>query len=97
MQTSPDNYRTLKELITGAVSVSWDGCHKIYLSMDAPTSEWFEQSYPVTVNDTPEHMLATVSEWYDESCPLRFVQSVRDGGDDCRDFLTVVPQHIEGR
>lgn len=70
------------EEIPHARLVAWDGCHKIYLAMDATEAAWFRENYETVVEDTPDTMLGKVVEWYEDSCALRFVQAVSHNEED---------------
>ena len=64
------------EAVHDARLIAWDGCHKIYLAMDAIEADWFGREYPHVLIGTPEAMLATLGEWWDNSCALRFISAV---------------------
>ena len=54
-----------------AKGMHWDGCHKIYLSMDA---ERVTQS-EAWGYETHEPDFDKLRDWFDQSCSLRFVQA----------------------
>ena len=57
--------------------IAWDGCHKMYVAMDAEQADWFRENYPhVVENDDVDLLLATLGEWWEESCALRFISGV---------------------
>ena len=58
--------------------IAWDGCHKIYVAMDATEAAWFRENYPEVVeNDDVDVLLGTLAEWWDASCSLRFINAVQ--------------------
>lgn len=76
-------FENVEDYIDEAKSVSWDGCHKIYLAMDDVEAAWFRENYDeYTFVGTPDEMLDTVRKWYDASCGLRFVQAVQHNIED---------------
>lgn len=82
--------------ITDAECVAWDGCHKIYLALDAEQAEWFRDNYEIVVEGTAEEMLAAVDRWWDDSCGLRFVSGVTTNhADPNAGFTDIVPQFAE--
>lgn len=98
------NWDKVREACQTAVSVSFDGCHKIYLSMDKPQHDYMvELGYePVRIVDDPQATPADdnevcrddaylyVSDLYSLSCSLRFVEAVRTVNGDvmCNDGFT---------
>lgn len=88
-----DQETNLHELLFSAHSVSYDGCHKIYLNMDeAQTTKMIGYGYDKTIIDTPANMEAMVEEWFEDSCGLRFIDAVFTNEDETDKFVTVVPQ-----
>lgn len=63
--------------LENAVSISWDGCHKIYITLDEASHQrqidWGYEPEPVT---DKEEALATLFSWFDVSCGLRFIDAV---------------------
>lgn len=83
----------LHEILFSTHSVSWDGCHKIYLNMDEKqTEKMIGYGYDKTIIDSPSAMENVVSQWYDDSCGLRFIDAVFTNDDETDKFVTVVPQ-----
>jgi hypothetical protein len=84
-----------------ALLISWDSCHKIYLSMDAEQAAWFEKSYTeennsVSFRGTPEEMFEKLEEWWDVSCSLRFISAVWTDNDNPNNgFISLIPQFAE--
>ena len=84
----------LETLLTYTYSVSWDGCHKIYLSMDKAQHDlMIELGYTRTIeNNNPYITKQKVEEWYEDSCSLRFIDAVFTEPDDTDRFVTIVAQ-----
>lgn len=98
------NWDKVREACQTAVSVSFDGCHKIYLSMDKPQHDYMvELGYePVLIVDDPQatpvddnevdraDAYLYVRDLYSLSCSLRFVEAVRTVNGDvmCNDGFT---------
>jgi hypothetical protein len=66
----------VRAVLEDALSVSWDGCHKIYLAMDQTEADWFAANYEYTFTGTADEMYDTIVGWWDVSCGLRFVSAV---------------------
>ena len=97
--TMEDYWQDVKEEVQYAKSISFDGCHKIYLAMDDTQAEWFKANYngedcdARTFVGTAEQMLALLEEWYEGSCSLKFIQSVRTNEVDANEgFESLIPQ-----
>jgi alkanesulfonate monooxygenase SsuD/methylene tetrahydromethanopterin reductase-like flavin-dependent oxidoreductase (luciferase family) len=97
--TMEDYWHDVKEAVQYAKSISFDGCHKIYLAMDDTQAEWFKANYngegcdDRTFVGTPEEMFALLQEWYENSCSLKFIQSVTTNEDDPNEgFESLIPQ-----
>lgn len=85
---------TLDEILTQAWSLSWDGCHKLYLNMDLKQHEkMMGYGYDLTIiNNNPYITNQKLEEWYKDSCSLRFIDAVFSTDEDTDKFVTVVPQ-----
>ena len=84
---------TLDDLLYQAHSVSFDGCHKIYLNMDEQqTEKMASYGYEKTIAGTKWEMEDAVWRWYEDSCSLRFIDAVFTNDDDTDKFVTVVSQ-----
>jgi hypothetical protein len=72
-----------------AVSITWEGCHKIYICLDQEShKQMLEIGYEmVPVKDKAE-ALDQLYEWFDASCSLRFINACE--GEDT--FHDVIPQ-----
>ena len=91
------HYDAVEDAALDAHLAAWDGCHKIYLAMDAEQADWFRANYEhIADGPTAATVLATVVGWWDESCPLRFVNAVTTNhADPNAGFTDVVPQFDE--
>ena len=80
----------VKEAVDSAVSITWEGCHKIYICLDQESHEqqiaYGHQVIPV--KDKSE-ALNQLYEWFDVSCGLRFINAIEGGG---TTFHDVIPQ-----
>lgn len=87
---------TFDELVAQAYSVSWDGCHKIYLNMDEEQhAMMIEYGYEQTIINENEFVsMDKIGEWYSNSCPLRFIDAVFTNEDGTDKFLVVVGQEF---
>jgi hypothetical protein len=84
--TNTELWNDVVDHIDDAKLAAWDGCHKIYLAMDADEAAEMAD-YPHTFVGTADEMLATVAAWYDQSCGLRFVNAI-GGGHDFTDLIS---------
>lgn len=87
------------EAVKGAHAITWDKCHKIYISADAETTEEFKEwDYSITLIPQPfkpeVDAAETLQGWYDDSCPLRFISKVskRRSPDSDPEFESVISQ-----
>ena len=97
--TMEDCWYDVKEAVQYAKSISFDGCHKIYLAMDDTQAQWFKANYnghdggDLTFEGTAEQMLALLKNWYENSCCLKFIQSVTTNEADANEgFEDLIPQ-----
>jgi hypothetical protein len=96
MKTKTELFDKVEAAIDDAILIAWDGCHKMYLAMDATQAAWFRAEYPHVVQDSPDRMLDTLLEWWDESCWLKFVNAVWTNEDDPNaGFVSLIPQGAE--
>ncbi len=74
------NWINIEKTLNDAVSIAFDGCHKIYILMDEEQHKLMkEYEYDPLIRVSHlgvETALNTLHRWYDESCGLRFVSSV---------------------
>ena len=85
----------LIEAVKGAHAITWDECHKIYITADEETTEEFKEwNCSITLIESAVDAAETLQEWYDDSCPLRFIQKIskRRSPDSDPDFKSVIPQ-----
>ena len=72
-----------------AISITWEGCHKIYICLDQESHEqqveWGYEMVPV--KDKAE-ALNQLHEWFDVSCGLRFINAIEGEST----FHDVIPQ-----
>ena len=87
---------TLDDLVTYAWSLSWDGCHKLYLNMDkAQHDKMIDLGYDLTIiNHNPYITTQKIEEWYEDSCSLRFIDAVFSDGESDK-FVTIVSQFYQ--
>lgn len=83
-------WEKVRRSLGSADSIAWDGCHKIYVLMDADrTADMEECGYdPVLPVTDADQALATIREWWDNSCALRFVSAVKTVDGDANDGFT---------
>lgn len=77
----------VEDALKNAVSISWDGCHKIYIAMDGKSHDkQVQYGYkPLLIDD---NSLNTLKEWFGASCGLRFINSISNGNV----FNDLIPQ-----
>ena len=77
----------VKKALDEAVSICWDGCHKIYICKDLEShSQQKEFGYDmVTVDENSTDLLF---EWFNDSCFLRFINAISE----CNCFETIIAQ-----
>ena len=77
----------VEQMLHNAKAMHYDGCHKIYLSMDEGQVEQM-RGYGYTVVPPA---IGLLRKWYDDSCALRFVSAVFSPGDN-DNFVSLIPQ-----
>lgn len=88
-----EGWEAVEEYLQDALSISWDGCHKIYLAMDEDEHTWFCENYEITRHGSPEELLGILQEWWDSSCSLRFISAVSHNSVDPNDgFVSLISQ-----
>lgn len=91
--TDTDLFSKVREHITDARLIAFDGCHKIYLALDEMEADWFRANYEHIVEESPEFMLVMLGKWWNESCGLRFISGVRYNEENPNDgFITLIGQ-----
>ncbi len=95
-----DKWEDVADALNDAISIAWDGCHKIYVLLDEEEHKLMDgYGYdPLLRLDSigKDKALAELKEWYDVSCGLRFVNSVRSfPADPNKGFTQIIPQFSE--
>lgn len=82
----------VQNAVDGAVSIAWEGCHKIYIQLDqASHEEMIGFGYtPIPIQDN-DKAVQQLWEWFDNSCRLRFINATKKNGQQT-DFIDVIPQ-----
>jgi hypothetical protein len=87
-ETFKEPYLTqVKQALDGAVSICWEGCHKIYIARDQESHKQ-QKSFGYDTVPVDETSLQTLFEWFSTSCGLRFIQAIANSDD----FQNVIPQ-----
>lgn len=72
-----------------AVSITFDGCHKIYIALDAKSHDGFVRyDYDMILVDDKTDAIDLLLQWWNVSCDLRFISAVAN--DDT--FHRLIPQ-----
>ena len=83
----------LRRALADAHSYGWDGCHKIYIAMDAGTTRRMQDSgYDMQLVDGAA--FDVILAWYQMACGLKFISAVTDAGDNSG-YEDIVPQGWE--
>jgi hypothetical protein len=85
----------VREATYDADSIAYDGCHKIYISMDKKQTKVLRDHYLVlTAKElSPEDMFENLEMWHRCSCGLEFIQSMAtDKKSGETNFATLIPQ-----
>jgi hypothetical protein len=95
--TKNDYWARVIKALPQADSIAWDGCHKIYVQMDAEQTaqmEGYGYDPLLKISDIGvEKALGTLKEWFADSCGLRFIESVRTvQGNPNEGFDALIPQ-----
>jgi hypothetical protein len=79
----------VESILESAISITWEGCHKIYICLDQEShNRSVECGYEmVPVGDKAEAM-NQLYEWFDVSCGLRFIYATEGRST----FHDVIPQ-----
>lgn len=79
----------VEETLPLAKAMHFDGCHKIYLSMDdTEVEEMKRYGYDVVAPN-----LDTIRRWFEGSCPLRFINAVHTNERNPNaGFVQLIPQ-----
>lgn len=103
MQTDAEMYGwdAVEEAAQTASAIAFDGCHKIYLAMDADEAASFaDMGYGsdgdgsvmiYATHASPSELMTYLRNWYEDSCFLKFVNAVKSPGNN-EDFAQLIPQ-----
>jgi len=94
----PEYWLDVRDTLTEARAICWDGCHKIYVLMDdAEVTVMQNYGYDTIEVTDPDEALLDLKDWYERSCFLRFVNAIEtvDGGDRNEGFTTLIPQGVD--
>lgn len=79
----------VENILESAISITWDGCHKIYICLDQESHKrQVECGYDMVPVENKAEAMNQLYEWFDVSCGLRFINAIECGNT----FLNVVPQ-----
>ena len=98
--TMEEYWGDVEDALQSAELIAFDGCHKIYLAMDAEQAEWFRRNYNEKECETScnftgstQEMLTKIRHWWVDSCSLRFIVSVETNHEDPNaGFKNIIPQ-----
>lgn len=77
----------VEDALDNAVSITWEGCHKIYIALDEKSHDTFiEYGYDMVAVEDKAEAVNQLWEWWDVSCGLRFINTV-DGDDTFHDVI----------
>lgn len=77
------------DALDGAVSITWEGCHKVYICVDRESHEQqIEFGYDMTLVGDKDEALEQLFDWFESSCGLRFISAISNGDS----FDRVIPQ-----
>lgn len=89
LETQQERWDEVEHTVDEAHGIAWDGCHKIYVLLDAGQVEVTrgygygqddDGSELITSKDTSSAELCTrVRSWFEDSCGLRFINAVVTG------------------
>jgi hypothetical protein len=79
----------VENILNKAVSITWEGCHKIYVCLDQEShKQQTECGYDMVLVGDKAEALDQLYEWFDVSCSLRFINAIECGDT----FHDVIPQ-----
>lgn len=83
----------VKEAVDTAVSIAWEGCHKIYIMSDEQSNaDMIDLEYePIRVCDKQE-AVDQLFEWWECSCSLRFIQRIEGEQGSNENYYNVIGQ-----
>lgn len=86
-----------------AIAIAFDGCHKIYIALDAQERQKLKDlGYEIMIDRDDldmDQIYDILQDWYDNSCPLRLIDAVCtvDEGENPNDgYVCCIPQFCEG-
>jgi hypothetical protein len=82
------------DALDNAVSIAWDGCHKIYILGDQVShEEQIELGYTPELVEDKEAALARLWKWWNSSCSLKFINRIEGSvKNKTETFFDVIPQ-----
>ena len=67
----------IESALDNAVSITWEGCHKIYITLDMEShNQQVEYGYEMVAVEDKAEALNKLWEWWDVSCGLRFINAI---------------------
>ena len=89
----------VKAAVADAVSITWDGCHKIYIcTSEESHNQQVEYEYKMQRVDSEGNLpsgkpaVDQLFEWFCDSCVLKFIHEISGGGTSNCDFGDVINQ-----
>ena len=85
----------VKKAVNTAVSIAWEGCHKIYIMSDETAdADMLDIGYDTVRVEDKDKAVAKLFEWWEDSCSLRFISRIETTGGKIgnEQFFTVIPQ-----
>src|SRR4051812_37932340 len=99
MSIAPAVWVNVRNTLSTAEGIAWDGCHKIYVLMDATQMAAMEVHgydpllWIARLDLGADQAFEIVKEWWDDSCGLRFISAVRTvDGDPNEGFIDLIAQ-----
>lgn len=90
MSTFKEPYlKRVQDALDGAVSITWEGCHKVYICMDAEShDQQIEWGYDMILVGDKDEAIEQLYDWFNDSCGLRFISAITNGSE----FKRLIPQ-----
>lgn len=92
-------YARVEDAVAQAVSITWEGCHKIYVcTSEAAHNYQVECGYEMERVDDKGNLpdgtpaVLRLLDWFDNSCGLRFISTIGGDGTNNADFGDVICQ-----
>jgi len=93
----------VKAAVADAVSITWDGCHKIYIcTSEEAHNQQVEYEYGMERVDSEGNLpdgtpaVDQLYEWFCNSCGLEFIQAIEGAGTENINFSDVIGQFDYG-